>query len=57
MAERLLAQYRTALTEADIVILSDYGKGALSDSVTTRAIAAATAAGKPLLVDPRVDPF
>jgi D-beta-D-heptose 7-phosphate kinase/D-beta-D-heptose 1-phosphate adenosyltransferase len=57
MAERLLAQYRAALAEADIVILSDYNKGALSDAVTTRAIAAATAAGKPLLVDPKSRSF
>ena len=57
MAQEMLAQYRAALAEVDIVILSDYGKGALSDSVTTRAIAAATAAGKPLLVDPKSRSF
>jgi D-beta-D-heptose 7-phosphate kinase/D-beta-D-heptose 1-phosphate adenosyltransferase len=57
MAEETLAQYRAALAEVDIVILSDYGKGVLSDSVTTRAIAAATAAGKPLLVDPKSRSF
>ena len=53
LAARVLAEFGAALAEADIVILSDYGKGALSDSVTAQAIAAATAAGKPVLVDPK----
>jgi len=57
VAEGVLAQYRAALAETDIVILSDYGKGALSDAVTTHAIAAATAVGKPLLVDPKSRSF
>ena len=43
--------------DADVVILSDYGKGALSDTVTARAIAAATAAGKRVLVDPKSRSF
>ena len=53
LAARVLAEFSAALAEADIVILSDYGKGALSDSVTAQAIAAAAAAGKPVLVDPK----
>jgi D-beta-D-heptose 7-phosphate kinase / D-beta-D-heptose 1-phosphate adenosyltransferase len=57
VAASLLAQFTAALSEADIVVLSDYGKGALSDSVTARAIAAANAAGKRVLVDPKSRSF
>jgi len=53
LAALVLTEFSAALAEADIVILSDYGKGALSDSVTAQAIAAASAAGKPVLVDPK----
>lgn len=56
-ATAVLAEFGAALAEADIVILSDYGKGVLSDSITARAIAAATAAGKPVLVDPKSRSF
>jgi D-beta-D-heptose 7-phosphate kinase/D-beta-D-heptose 1-phosphate adenosyltransferase len=38
---------------ADIVILSDYGKGVLNDTVLRHAIAAARSAGKPVLADPK----
>ena len=57
VAEVLLGQFNAALAQADVVILSDYGKGALSDAVTARAIAAATAAGKRVLVDPKSRSF
>ena len=57
VAETLLAQFDAALADADVVILSDYGKGALSDAVTARAITAATAAGKRVLVDPKSRSF
>jgi D-beta-D-heptose 7-phosphate kinase/D-beta-D-heptose 1-phosphate adenosyltransferase len=56
VAEVLPGQFNAA-PDADIVILSDYGKGALSDTVTARAIAAATAAGKRVLVDPKSRTF
>ena len=57
VAETLLAQFDAALADTDVVILSDYGKGALSDAVTARAITAATAAGKRVLVDPKSRSF
>ena len=57
VAEALLGQFEAALPDADIVILSDYGKGALSDAVTARAIATARAAGKRVLVDPKSRSF
>ena len=57
VAAAMLGQYTAALAGADIVILSDYGKGALSDAVTARAIQAAVAAGKRVLVDPKSRSF
>jgi D-beta-D-heptose 7-phosphate kinase / D-beta-D-heptose 1-phosphate adenosyltransferase len=53
VAERVLATYRQALADADVVILSDYAKGVLSDAVTKTAIEAARRAGKPVIVDPK----
>ena len=52
-AEEVLARFRVALAESDIVVLSDYAKGVLSDAVTAEAIALARAAGKQVLVDPK----
>jgi D-beta-D-heptose 7-phosphate kinase/D-beta-D-heptose 1-phosphate adenosyltransferase len=46
-----------ALTDADIVVLSDYAKGLLSDAVIAAAIGAARAAGKIVLVDPKAKSF
>jgi len=47
----LLCRYEAALEQTDVVVLSDYGKGVLSEQVTALAIAAATARRKLLLVD------
>ena len=47
----LVQQFRAALEDALAVILSDYGKGTLAD--VTELIAAARAAKKPVLVDPK----
>lgn len=49
----LLDAFRAALPGADVVVLSDYEKGVLTDSVLRGAIAAARAAGKPVVVDPK----
>ncbi|GAC1622403.1 MAG: bifunctional D-glycero-beta-D-manno-heptose-7-phosphate kinase/D-glycero-beta-D-manno-heptose 1-phosphate adenylyltransferase HldE [Nevskia sp.] len=46
-----LSRYQAALAEAEVVILSDYGKGTLADAA--ELIAAARAAGRPVLVDPK----
>ena len=46
-----LAEFNALLRGADIVILSDYGKGGLTH--ITEMIAAARAAGKQILVDPK----
>lgn len=49
----LVARFRAALERADIVILSDYGKGVLLGGVAEELIAICDAAGKPVLVDPK----
>lgn len=44
---------RNALKDADLLILSDYGKGVLSDSLTRELIAMARKMKLPVLVDPK----
>jgi len=41
------------VAEADAVILSDYGKGVLTGTLAAKVIAAAKAAGIPVIVDPK----
>lgn len=50
-----LADFRSQLDEADVVILSDYGKGGLAH--IREMIQLARAAGKPVLVDPKGDDY
>ncbi|MFO0907044.1 MAG: D-glycero-beta-D-manno-heptose 1-phosphate adenylyltransferase [Isosphaeraceae bacterium] len=49
---RLAEAARAAASEADAVILEDYGKGVLSPEVIQAAIAVANARGIPVVVDP-----
>ena len=51
----LLESYRQALDHSDVVVLSDYGKGTLTD--VEPLISLARAAGKPVLVDPKALDF
>jgi len=53
----LVEAIRSALPGADVVLLSDYAKGCLGDSVLADAIAAAREAGKPVIVDPKSLPL
>jgi D-beta-D-heptose 7-phosphate kinase/D-beta-D-heptose 1-phosphate adenosyltransferase len=53
VATRLLAAYADALVTADVVVLSDYAKGVLSDTVLGEAIRLARAAGRPIIADPK----
>ena len=48
-----LAEFERLLADADLVILSDYGKGGLAH--ITAMIGRARAAGRPVLVDPKGD--
>jgi D-beta-D-heptose 7-phosphate kinase/D-beta-D-heptose 1-phosphate adenosyltransferase len=54
-ADALLAQYQQDLEYCDVVVLSDYGKGTLA--AIEPLIATARAAGKPVLIDPKVQDF
>ncbi len=49
----LLAYIGTMIAECDVVILSDYGKGVLTEAVAQGVIGAAKGAGKKVLVDPK----
>jgi D-beta-D-heptose 7-phosphate kinase/D-beta-D-heptose 1-phosphate adenosyltransferase len=49
----LIESGRRAIAEADVVILSDYAKGVLSDAVVAALIAEANARGVPVIVDPK----
>jgi rfaE bifunctional protein kinase chain/domain len=50
-----LADFRARLPDADVVVLSDYGKGGLAH--IAEMIRLARAAGKPVLVDPKGDDY
>jgi D-beta-D-heptose 7-phosphate kinase/D-beta-D-heptose 1-phosphate adenosyltransferase len=50
-SEALLDVYQQALRQADVVILSDYGKGTLRHAAVL--IGRARAIGKPVLIDPK----
>ncbi len=52
-ATALLDRFRAALPGCDAVVLSDYAKGVLGDSVLLPAIEAAREAGKPIVADPK----
>ncbi|WP_036257321.1 D-glycero-beta-D-manno-heptose-7-phosphate kinase [Methylocapsa aurea] len=51
--DRLVAAAFAAIEPADVVILSDYGKGALSERVLRAIIGRCNAARKEVLVDPK----
>lgn len=52
-AERLLSALTDACAGARALVLSDYGKGVLSDTVLDRAIGSARQAGLAIVVDPK----
>lgn len=54
---RVLDVFLASLGDADIVVLSDYAKGVLSDSITRAAIDMARSAGKIVIVDPKSKDF
>lgn len=53
VADRVLERVRQALPEVGGVILSDYGKGVLTDELVIQVIAEAKKVGKPVIVDPK----
>jgi D-beta-D-heptose 7-phosphate kinase / D-beta-D-heptose 1-phosphate adenosyltransferase len=54
---RILAQFEDSLRHADVVVLSDYAKGVLSERITQAAIQAARDVAKPVIVDPKAKDF
>lgn len=48
----IIVAAKAALTQSEAVVLSDYGKGVLTQSVLSQIIEAARAASKPVIVDP-----
>ncbi|HYD32720.1 MAG TPA: D-glycero-beta-D-manno-heptose-7-phosphate kinase, partial [Azospirillaceae bacterium] len=56
-AEAVLAAAKAGLADVGAVILSDYGKGVLSDALIARIIKAASEAGRPVVVDPKGDDY
>jgi D-beta-D-heptose 7-phosphate kinase/D-beta-D-heptose 1-phosphate adenosyltransferase len=54
---RLVTAYIRALDAVEVILLSDYAKGVLSDSVTRAVIEAATRANKTIIVDPKAKDF
>jgi len=53
----LLDQFSLALCDVAVIVLSDYAKGVLCDSVTHAAIDCARRAGKTIIVDPKSKDF
>ena len=57
IAAAVLEQYTAALADVDAVVISDYGKGVLSEALAAAAINAARNRGRPVLVDPKGKSF
>jgi D-beta-D-heptose 7-phosphate kinase/D-beta-D-heptose 1-phosphate adenosyltransferase len=56
-ADKVLAAFSAALPECSVALLSDYAKGVLNGTFAQEFIAAARAAGKPVIVDPKGKDF
>lgn len=57
VADAVFLAVETALKDAGALIVSDYGKGTVTEDLVARLIAAAAAAGKPVIVDPKSRDF
>ena len=53
LAARFLERVDACLPDADLVLLSDYGKGLFDGETAPAVIARCRAAGKPVIVDPK----
>ncbi len=56
-ADDVLKAAAKAMESAQAVVLSDYGKGVLTQDVTAKIIEMAATAGKPVIVDPKGNDF
>lgn len=50
---QLISRIQDVISHVDIVVLSDYGKGALTDSALAAVFGLAAQQGKPVIVDPK----
>jgi D-beta-D-heptose 7-phosphate kinase/D-beta-D-heptose 1-phosphate adenosyltransferase len=57
LAERVVGTGKALLAEVDGVVCSDYAKGVCTASVLDQLFAAGRAAGRPIIVDPKVQDF
>jgi D-beta-D-heptose 7-phosphate kinase/D-beta-D-heptose 1-phosphate adenosyltransferase len=57
VVRQLLASFRLAVDDADVIVFSDYAKGVLTDAVTRTAIDTARSRGKSVIVDPKSKEF
>lgn len=57
IADHLVAAVTALLTDTDILVLSDYGKGVLGEPVLRRIIGAAKTLGRMIVVDPIAGDF
>lgn len=55
--QRLLDEFSAALRDAKVIVLSDYAKGVLSDSVLRSSIDIARRSNKTIIVDPKAKDF
>lgn len=55
--EKIVAIFKSQVKAYDIVLLSDYGKGVLTNTLTRNIIDIANNAGKKVLVDPKGDDY
>jgi len=51
--EKMIEHFKNIVSHYDILLLSDYGKGVLTDTLTQTLIIVANEAGKKILVDPK----
>lgn len=49
----ILSRVESLVSSHDVLVLSDYAKGVLTDRVVAHAIELASAAGRPIIVDPK----
>ncbi len=56
-AEQLLATFSDAVRSIELVVLSDYAKGAVSPNIVRQVIDIARKAGKPVVTDPKLADF
>ena len=56
-AEQLLTTFRDAVQSVELVVLSDYAKGAVAPDIVRQLIDIARRAGKPVVTDPKLADF